>query len=226
MIHRCVLIGIAISLVLLAFVFIHISGIGAYFQDSQTVLEWVRSFDTAGPVTVMALMAIAIVVSPLPSAPIALAAGAAYGHYWGTLYVVLGAETGAVIAFLIARLAGGLRVRKWFGDQLSASLIGSQWRLTALVFGLRLLPFVSFDIVSYAAGLTHLALWRFALATLFGLVPISFLLTHFGDALAGPEPQRIGIAVLGLGLLTAGSVVAARLYRTRKNRPDTTQDRP
>lgn len=52
-----------------------------------------------GPVLIIALMTVAVVASPIPSAPIALAAGAAYGHVWGTVQVVIGAELGALIAF-------------------------------------------------------------------------------------------------------------------------------
>ena len=36
-----------------------------------------------GPVVIVTLMTVAVVASPIPSAPIALAAGAAYGHLWG-----------------------------------------------------------------------------------------------------------------------------------------------
>ena len=36
-----------------------------------------------GPVLIVSLMTVAVVASPIPSAPIALAAGAAYGHVWG-----------------------------------------------------------------------------------------------------------------------------------------------
>ncbi len=52
-----------------------------------------------GPVLIVTLMTLAVVASPIPSAPIALAAGAAYGHLWGTVQVVIGAELGALIAF-------------------------------------------------------------------------------------------------------------------------------
>ena len=58
-----------------------------------------------GPILTVGLMTVAVVFSPLPSAPIALAAGAVYGHVWGTIYVILGAEIGAIIAFAIAPLA-------------------------------------------------------------------------------------------------------------------------
>jgi membrane protein DedA with SNARE-associated domain len=57
-------------------------------------------------VAVIVSMTLAIVFSPLPSAPIALASGTVYGHTLGTLYVLIGAEVGALAAFGIARLVG------------------------------------------------------------------------------------------------------------------------
>jgi uncharacterized membrane protein YdjX (TVP38/TMEM64 family) len=46
--------------------------------------------------------------------------------------------------------------------------------MTGIVMALRLITFISFDIVSYASGLTSLKPWRFALATLVGVIPVSF----------------------------------------------------
>lgn len=155
-----------------------------------------------GPVMIVTLMTVAVVVSPLPSAPIALAAGAAYGHLWGTVQVVIGAELGALIAFGIARVLGRDVLRRVFGDRIDAGLLGSQTALTATVFASRLMPFVSFDIISYAAGLSRLHAWRFALATLAGIIPASFLLAHFGAEASSGDLGRATWAVFGLGLAT------------------------
>ncbi len=106
-----------------------------------------------GPVLIVTLMTFAVVASPIPSAPIALAAGAAYGHVWGTVQVVIGAEIGALIAFGLARVLGHDALRRVFGNRVDAGLLGSQAALTATVFASRLMPFVSFDMISYAAGL-------------------------------------------------------------------------
>jgi len=73
--------------------------------------------------------------------------------------------------------------------------------LMAVVFASRLMPFLSFDLVSYAVGLTPLKLWRFALATLLGILPASFLLAHFGDEFASGDLQRAGLSVLVLGII-------------------------
>ncbi|MEQ9636593.1 MAG: VTT domain-containing protein [Devosia marina] len=155
-----------------------------------------------GPVLIFTLMTIAVVASPIPSAPIALAAGAAYGHLWGTVQVVIGAELGALIAFGLARVLGHDVLRRVFGDRVDAGLLGSQNALTATVLASRLMPFVSFDMISYAAGLSRLHAWRFALATLAGIIPASFLLAHFGGEAVSGDLGRATWAVLGLGLLT------------------------
>lgn len=171
-----------------------------------------------GPVLIVTLMTVAVVASPIPSAPIALAAGAAYGHLWGTVQVVIGAELGALIAFGLARILGHDVLRRVFGDRVDAGMLGSQTALTATVFASRLMPFVSFDMISYAAGLSRLHAWRFALATLAGIIPASFLLAHFGGEAVSGDLGRTTLAVLGLGLVTGLPLL---WVATRRNRDDT-----
>ena len=155
-----------------------------------------------GPAVIVMLMTVAVVASPIPSAPVALVAGAAYGHLWGTVQVVIGAELGALIAFGLARILGHDVLRRMFGDRVDAGLLGSQDALTLTVFASRLMPFVSFDMISYAAGLSRLHAWRFMLATLAGIIPASFLLAHFGGEAVSGDLGRATWAVFGLGLVT------------------------
>lgn len=76
------------------------------------------------------------------------------------------------------------------------------------------------SIVSYAAGLTVLSSWRFAIATLVGIVPASFLLAHFGGEMATGESGRIMGSVLALGAITL-IPVAVKVIRNRLRRPPT-----
>ncbi len=171
-------------------------------MDRETLEVLVARAGLWGPLLIIALMSVAVVASPIPSAPIALAAGAAYGHVWGTVQVVIGAELGALIAFALARVLGHDVLRRVFGASVDAGLLGSQNALTWTVFASRLMPFVSFDIISYAAGLSRLHAWRFALATLAGIIPASFVLAHFGGEAVSGDLGRTTWAVLGLGLIT------------------------
>ena len=189
------------------------SGLLATLTDGRELRQTIVGLGAAGPLAVVGFMTLAILVSPIPSAPIALAAGAAYGHTWGTLYVLAGAELGALLAFGLARVLGRDALQRWLGARLPRTRLGSQGSLMAIVFVSRLLPFLSFDVVSYAAGLTSLTLWRFAAATLAGILPTSFLLAHFGGEMATGEVDRILYAVLALGLLTAVPLVVSLLRR-------------
>jgi len=220
-------IGIGVSLVAVivaAFLLLDRANVLAVLSDQSSLNKVIADLGWLGPAVVIGILALAIVVSPLPSAPIALAAGAAFGHIWGTVYVVIGAELGALVAFTIARLLGLDVLRHWFGNRLNMGLLGSQNALTIIVFVTRLLPFVSFDLVSYAAGLTLLRFWRFALATLAGIVPMSFLLTHFGGELASLDGRRIAWAALALGLVTALPLIGQALRRRVWNKRPRMED--
>ena len=193
------------------------SGVMADLYDPNRIRSLIDDAGLYGPFLVIAIMAIAIVFSPLPSAPIALAAGAAYGHTWGTIYILIGAEAGALIAFMIARFCGREFVNRHLGEKLPKTKINTQNGLTAIVFVTRLLPFLSFDAVSYAAGLTKLTTIRFAAATLAGMVPASFLLAHFGaEAMSGDFGTAEWI-IIGLGLMTAAPLLVAALWRTNRS---------
>lgn len=217
---RFKLLAVVALLVLLSatYCLLHESGALSTILDGAALHDHITRLGAWGPLMVIGLMVLAIMVSPIPSAPIAMAAGAAYGHVWGTLYVLLGAEIGALAAFGVARWLGGETLQRWFGDRLSVGLLGSQNALMGIVLASRLLPFISFDIISYAAGLTVLSFWRFAIATLLGIAPTSFLLAHFGGEMATGESGRIMASVLALGAITL-IPFAVKIVRDRMRRP-------
>ena len=128
-----------------------------------------------------------------------------------------GASLGAIVAFGIARRLGRDAVR---GSRLTAvawiARPRSQHQLMALVFLSRLVPFISFDAVSYAAGLSALAAWRFALATLAGIVPMSYLLAAAGAGLVqAPRAQAPLVAVL-IALTAVPFLVMVAIRRRRR----------
>ena len=186
--------------------------------DGDRISGWVEAAGIWGPLLIVGLMTAAIVATPIPSAPIALAAGAAYGHTLGTAYIVAGAEIGALIAFGLARYLGRDVLVRWFGEKVDKGWLGSQNALTFTVFVSRLLPFISFDIVSYAAGLSRLHFWRFGLATLAGIIPASFVLAHFGEEAVSGSSSRAAWAAIGLGALTLIPLLIVGLRDWRDNR--------
>jgi uncharacterized membrane protein YdjX (TVP38/TMEM64 family) len=216
---RILIAGVLVLALVAVYRLLQETGAMAILLDGHALRQFVMGLGLAGPLAIVALMMLAILVSPIPSAPIALAAGALYGHTWGTGYIALGAELGALAAFGLARLLGRDVLQRWLGGRLPDVRLGSQGALMTIVFVSRLLPFISFDVVSYAAGFSTLAWWRFALATIAGILPASFLLAHFGGEMSTGELDRIMYAVLALGLLT-GIPLAVHFLRERTRKRD------
>ncbi len=204
-----------------AYTVLVVSGVGEMLADVDSLRARIGNTAWLGPLAVIVLMTVAVVLSPLPSAPIALASGALYGHAWGTLYVVVGAEAGALVAFAIARYLRPPALAKWLDARLTFGRVDSQNALMLAVCASRLLPFVSFDLASYAAGLTPLHLWRFAAATLVGILPASFALAHIGGELGSFDAGRVTLSLGLLGLLGALSWLGSLTLRRRRRRePD------
>ena len=181
--------------------------------DRAMIERWIAFAGPWGPFLIVALMTASIVASPIPSAPIALVSGAAFGHFYGAIYVAIGSELGALTAFIIARNLGRSYVELWLSGKPKFNFLGSQNFLMLAVFGSRLLPFISFDAMSYAAGLSSLHLWRFLVATLAGILPASFLLAHFGaEAMSGGFGKAEWI-ILGLGFITSIPLIVAAIWK-------------
>jgi len=178
-------------------------------QEKMAIL--IKNLGILGPVAIVFLIATAIIISPLPSAPVALVSGALYGHTFGTIYVVLGALSGALLAFMISRKLGYDYVNRKLHHRLPVNIVGSQNTLMLIVFFTRLAPFISFDVISYAAGLTKLTFGRFILATLMGIIPISFILAHLGSEVENGEMKSIAIALLLLGFFTLIPLIIKKL---------------
>jgi len=135
-----------------------------------------------GPLVYVLAMVIAIVISPIPSSPLAILAGAIFGWTEAFILTMIGAVGGAIIAFYIARMFGRPIVEKLISPSRLAEIeeMMPERHLALAIFFLRIPPLPFFDAISYAAGLTKISFRSFTIATFFGLIPIVFTLSYFG----------------------------------------------
>lgn len=159
----------------------------------------VSRLGVAGPVALAALMVIAVVVGPIPTFPVSVTAGLAFGPVLGTVYAVTGATLGALAAFGLARYAGRPVAARWLRGHVAFCRDCSDRTLFWVVLGARLVPVVSFALASYAAGLTAMSARAFALATALGMLPMTIVYVTLGATL------QLSIAWFAL----AGALVVA-----------------
>ena len=166
--------------------------------NPRRIVEYVNAWGPVGPMVFIVMMTTAVVISPIPSLPLDLAAGIAFGPFLGTAYAVIGAEFGAIISFLIGRFLGRDVIAKILKIDVVFCEKCTDHHLIGLVFLSRLFPVFSFDLISYGAGLTNMSLKAFALATLFGMIPPTYALTYWGSSVVTVDWPLI---LFGAGLI-------------------------
>ncbi|MCP4204375.1 MAG: TVP38/TMEM64 family protein [bacterium] len=198
---RLVLRGFAIAGLLLLVVLLerhfHLS---AMFKEAR-IEDRLRAAGPLAPLVFVFVMA-ATVVLPVPTFPLDVLAGRIFGPVLGTLYAALGAMLGAMVSFLLARWLGRDLVARFLKGHINFCRQCSDKLLTKVVFLARLVPAVSFDVVSYGAGLTKMSLPRFALASFLGMLPLTYAYASFGPLLSVSAP----VAWIG------GAIVVALLF--------------
>jgi uncharacterized membrane protein YdjX (TVP38/TMEM64 family) len=161
----------------------------------------VRRLGRWGVLIYIGLIALSVVVSPIPSAPLAMIAGALWGTVIAGVYSVIGGFLGGLIAYYLGRTLGRSAIKALTGKIIVFSQRKGEIYLGWLIFVSRLLPVLSFDLISYGAGMTGLSLPIYATATLLGMIPSTFLLTYLGDAIVVNFPQGIVLSIMFLMIL-------------------------
>lgn len=191
-IAQIIIIGIICCFILLYFfnstVHSAINNIFSTLSSSNVdaVVEYIRSFGVWAVVISFLLMIFQSIIAPLPAFLITFANAAIFGWWQGAILSWTSAMAGAIICFYISRLLGRDVVVKLTSNR-SLEQIDQFFKRygknTILIC--RLLPFVSFDLVSYAAGLTGMSFISFIVATGIGQLPATIIYSYVGGMLTG-----------------------------------------
>src|SRR3989449_10772067 len=131
----------------------------------------------------IAIYCVVVAVS-LPGAAILTLAGALlFGSVLGTVFVNLGATTGATLAFLAARYLLRDWVEQKFGKWLGPVQQGFAQNAFSYLMTLRLIPLFPFFVVNLVSGLTRMNVGTYVVATALGIIPGSFVYAYAGRQL-------------------------------------------
>lgn len=159
----------------------------AHYLSPSTLAQWLKDAGPLAPLLLIGSMSAAVVIPPIPSLPLDLAAGATFGPFYGALYAVIGAEIGAIACFLAARSLGRDALSRFMNTEVMFCQTCTDHQLMGAMFIARFVPLFSFDMVSYGAGLTNISLKTFALATFFGMAPPTFAFTYLGSSVVSAQ---------------------------------------
>lgn len=184
--------------------------------DIEGLRDYILSFGLFAPVVSTLLMVFQALAAPLPSFVITFANGLAFGVFWGWMLSLFGHTLAAALCFGISRALGRAPVEILVGKAglESADRWFARWGMYA-VFAARLVPGISFDVISYAAGLTRMRFSSFILATALGVLPQTFLYSFLGRQ----APEYVGLFFVTSLVVIAGFIGYLAYRRKKQSHP-------
>ncbi|MFH1107301.1 MAG: TVP38/TMEM64 family protein [Candidatus Micrarchaeota archaeon] len=173
------------EVLLAVMIFLSLLYLFSQYVDPQTMTSLVKSWGVYGPLAIIFLQVAFSVLAPLPNSIPVIVAGSIYGTIPGAVYAAIGTILGATICYFIAvKLGRGFVTKMVSRKHLSmVDLFFRQHGFETIIVA-RLIPVMSFDAVSYGAGLAKMDFPRFIIGTLIGMVPGVLLFSFIGNELS------------------------------------------
>jgi uncharacterized membrane protein YdjX (TVP38/TMEM64 family) len=182
---------------------------------------YIRGLGVGGLGLLVALM-LAHAVIFYPTEIVTATAAYVFGFLPGLGFVTGGWLASALLSYLLGRAIGRPLLRAALGtrfDSLERTI--KRGGIPLLLSG-RLIPIVPFSLMGYAAGATHVRVWRFTWTTVVGFLPLTAAVAYLGsraETLRAGDPAVWIAALVLVGLLVAARVVAVRRRQASLGEP-------
>jgi uncharacterized membrane protein YdjX (TVP38/TMEM64 family) len=215
-----IMIGVAIALAIGAFFFFDLGrllSLTALKENRDHLLAFTEAH-YAIAAGLFVLTYIVVTSLSLPGAAIlTLAGGFLFGPVCATVFVNIGATTGATLAFLAARYLLRDWVEQKFGNTLGPIQAGFSKNAFNYLITLRLIPLFPFFLVNMVSGLTRVRIGTYVAATAIGIIPGSFVFAYAGrqlgsiNSLQEIASPNVLLAFTLLGLLALVPILYKRI---------------
>ncbi len=223
-------------------VFILALGTGAFFglrldrfvtfealrENRALLMDFVHAQEARSIVLFVLTYAVSTAFSLPGAAVLTIAGGFLFGAWLGTASAVVGATTGAIVVFLIAKTALGNALRAKAGSAFEKMETGFQENALSYLLLLRLIPIFPFFLVNIVPALLGVSLRTYAIGTFVGIIPGAFVFASVGAGLgsifdmeedfspgAALTPEVI-MALVGLSLIALLPVVYKKVKGRRR----------
>ncbi|MGE0704841.1 MAG: TVP38/TMEM64 family protein [Vicinamibacterales bacterium] len=148
------------------------------------IQDYFFSWGSLAPLIYILIVILEVVIAPIPGTMLYVPGGLIFGWEVGGLTTLAGNVIGAALCAGIARSLGRPYAERFFSSE-SLNRYDALLSRNAIrvIFLLRVNPVTSSDLVSYAAGLTSMPVWKIAAGTLAGMAPLCFLQAYFAEEL-------------------------------------------
>lgn len=146
---------------------------------------------------------------------LALAAGLLFGFLPGTIYTLIGAVLNSAIMFLMAKVLAKDAVTNLLQRKLPENWSSFLFNLDekkgfGIIFILRLIPAMPYNLINYGAGLTSIKFSSYMLATILGILPGTLVFLNIGNQALNIHNPAFMVSIILLILLTIFSLILGK----------------
>mmetsp|Transcript_14266 Transcript_14266/g.33773 ORF Transcript_14266/g.33773 Transcript_14266/m.33773 type:complete len:309 (+) Transcript_14266:174-1100(+) len=231
------LFGSSFALVVLVF-----APFSSLFLSMESACNWIRENMLVGAL-IFIPVEVLWVVSCVPTTPLEMACGYAFGMEFGFIVDTLGKLLGSVVSFALGRYflrdcaaskcaeSGSSGILRAIDQAISNE--GSDWQESFQLLVLLQLAYIPVSIKNYGLSFTSVPFWRFLASALVGEAPGTLAVVWTGASTAdlvgllsgdasaaqeGDSAGRIVVAALGSGALVLGMVILGTRIQRHLNR--------
>lgn len=196
------------------------------FEMLKASSDRLQAFVTAHYSLSVAIFILGYILGTALSLPVAatftLAGGFLFGVIQGSLFSVIGATTGATLAFLAVRYLVAKSFQKRFAKELVVLNKELENRGAYYLVSLRFFAVIPFFLLNILAGLSTVSLKTFIVTTLLGILPGSLVFAYAGQSLGTLESPgdilspKILLAFGLLGLLALLPLLFQRIQKSKE----------
>ncbi|WP_027065572.1 TVP38/TMEM64 family protein [Maribacter sp. Hel_I_7] len=153
-------------------------------DDEERVQKWVSGFGWLGPIVLVLAMIAQMFLLVVPSILLMVVSVLAYGPIWGSVIIIASVYGASTVGYFIGSYFGDTIVKRIIGkksEKKVASFLDDYGFWAVIVT--RLNPFLSNDAISFVGGLLRMGYWKFMVATLVGIAPLTAFIAIFGKSI-------------------------------------------
>ena len=182
--------------------------------NEDRISNWVDNLGFWGPFFIIVAMTLQMFLLIIPSPLLIVVSVLAYGPYWGSLISISAILVASTIGFFIGKYLGEVTIDKLIGRKKEKQMEFYVERYSGwAVFITRLTPLLSNDAISFVAGILQMGYWKFIIATLAGITPLTILIAWFGE-----NNQRLKNGLIWVSVISLVIFIIYVIY-DRKNNP-------
>jgi len=188
----------------------------AFFRGltPEILRNYIGGFGYLAPfIYILCFTILPIAFFPVPI--LALAAGLLFGFLPGTIYTLIGAVLNSAIMFLMAKILAKDAVTNLLQRKIPENWSSFLFNLDekkgfGIIFILRLIPAMPYNLINYGAGLTSIKFSSYMLATILGILPGTLVFLNIGNQALNIHNPAFMVSIILLILLTIFSLILGK----------------